>query len=156
MIQSDCKELLSFLFTDSSPRNTSSSSVLTDSDSESATNYLNISKSHSELSDISDGEEQTSRDHISGKTCTQRLFSPEGRAEHCLERNSSPEVPSPASFSKNDRLPECNKYETENTKANIKNEEEDQAPTCRSKATVATSNKTQNKPKIWSITEMLR
>jgi hypothetical protein len=151
------------LISDSSLRNMSSSSILTDSDSESATNYLNISKSHSELSDISDGEEQSPRDHISRKTCTQRLFSPDGRVDQCLDRNSSPETTSPSYFSKNNSvtvndMTENEKPEKELTNTNKDSVEEIKTTTsnCTTKTTILTEDKIQNKPKIWSIAEMLR
>ncbi|XP_045193785.2 homeobox protein araucan-like [Mercenaria mercenaria] len=141
---------------DTSLRHDSSSSLLTDSDSEGATNLLNISKSHSELSDISDTEEQTPHVQSSTKACVHRLFSPDGRAELVLDRNSSPGATSPIIFNQKEKVvPNDNSEDDIKVKQTHSLENKTVNESNVSQKSVHSSDRTQNKPKIWSIAQML-
>lgn len=150
---------------DTSSHNDSVSSRLTDSDSENGNNRSGQSKSVHDLSDISDAEDQTSRDQ-NEKSCMQRLFSPDGRADLCLERNSSPEVlnssPKVKTFCSNDKQSpatvkqpilshktekNCQSCElTDNKKTETENKTDKKCER---------TNELPSKPKIWSIASML-
>ncbi|KAL4234017.1 Cinnamoyl-CoA reductase 1 [Mactra antiquata] len=124
---------------DNGIQNESFCSHVTDSDIESPSSLRN--------SDISDTERhEGSCNKTSVNACAQRLFSPDGRTETHLERNQSPKVDSKAALSLQNSE-SGNKISNEESKLYQK----------ESLATATSSliNESHQKPKIWSIAQMI-
>lgn len=141
---------------ETSPQNDSLCSRFSDSDSESA-----VKISVSDISDISDNEEQVACDRSGEKTCTQRLFSPDGRTEVYLERHISPRniSPSPLNVTETTCVNSANKNKDDilssSDKVNSDEINNSNIDISNSKQDAKSSERPQNKSKIWSIAQML-
>lgn len=87
----------------------------------------------------------------------QRLFSPDGRTDVCLERTSSIENLNSTALNEKDIEVVDNeiKHVGKNTKSNLKDEVESKTDKGLRKESVKTTEGPQNKPKIWSIAHII-